>query len=132
MQLFKNDLGPNGCLVEGTLSPDIFWTSAMTPTLSNVQHEKLIERVGVLLAMTTKNGCTEAEAMTATALAAKLMEQHDLEAKDVAALKDERIAQQSKPFASAKRPREMHAAASMSRSPSRISSIANVGATTLG
>lgn len=73
-------------------------------------NAKSFERVRALLAMTTKNGCTEAEAMTAAAMAAKLMEQHDLEAKDVAALKDERIAQQSWPFASTERARKMHAA----------------------
>ena len=38
----------------------------MTTTQSNVQREKLLERVRALLAMTTKNGCTEAEAMTAS------------------------------------------------------------------
>ena len=71
---------------------------------------KIIERVRALLAMTTKNGCTEAEAIAAAAKAAELLEQYDLELKDVKSLEDERIAQQSRPFASDGRPREMHAA----------------------
>jgi Protein of unknown function (DUF2786) len=75
-----------------------------------VKCAKIIERVRALLAMTTKNGCTEAEAMTAAVKAAELMEQYDLELGDVRSLEDERIAQQSKPFAADGRPREMHAA----------------------
>jgi hypothetical protein len=55
---------------------------ARSVSLSAPHHErkleqrsarKLIERVRALLAIDTKNGCTEAEAMTAAALAAKLM-----------------------------------------------------------
>lgn len=75
-----------------------------------IRRAKIIERARALLVMTTKNGCTEAEAMTAAAKAAELMEQYDLELKDVKSLEDERIAQQSKPFAADGRPREMHAA----------------------
>jgi hypothetical protein len=79
-------------------------------TSDAVRRAKIIERVRALLAMTTKNGCTEAEAMAAATKAAELMEQYDLELKDVKSLEDERIAQQSKPFADDGRPREMHAA----------------------
>jgi hypothetical protein len=74
------------------------------------RRAKIIERVRALLAMTTKNGCTEAEAMTAAAKAAELMEEYDLELRDVKSLEDERIPQQSRPFAADGRPREMHAA----------------------
>jgi hypothetical protein len=42
--------------------------------------------------MTTKNGCTEAEAMAAAALAAELREEYDLELKDVKHFEDERVA----------------------------------------
>jgi hypothetical protein len=38
------------------------------------------------------------------------MEEYDLELKDVKSLEDERIAQQSQPFATEGRPREMHSA----------------------
>jgi hypothetical protein len=48
--------------------------------------------------------------MTAAAMAAKLMEQYDLAITDVRSLHDERIARESKPFASGEHPREMHAA----------------------
>ena len=57
---------------------------------SAVEREKLMDRVRALLAMTTSNGCTEAEATTAAAKAAKLMEEHDLKLTDVNSLKDER------------------------------------------
>ena len=79
-------------------------------TSDAAKRVKLIERVRALLAMTTKNGCTEAEAMVAAAKAAQLMEEYDLELGDVKSLNDERIAQQSRPFAADGRPREMHAA----------------------
>jgi hypothetical protein len=80
----------------------------MTPDAA--KRARMIERVRALLAMTTKNGGTEAEAMSAAAKAAELMEQYDLELADVKSLEDERIGQQSKPFAADGRPREMHAA----------------------
>ncbi|MGQ0672118.1 MAG: DUF2786 domain-containing protein [Hyphomicrobium sp.] len=74
------------------------------------KRAKIIEKVRALLSMTTANGCTEAEALTAAGMASKLMEEYDLALGDVRSIEDERIAQQSKPFSSAERPREMHAA----------------------
>ena len=75
------------------------------------KREQLVERVRALLAMTTDNGCTEAEALTAAALASQIMEEYDLAIDDVKSIGDERIAQQSKPYTSAERPREIYAAA---------------------
>src|SRR5262245_57916876 len=77
---------------------------------AKARRERIIERVRALLAMTVVNGCTEAEAMLAAAKAAKLMEEYDLAVTNVKSFKDERIAQQSKPFAATERSREIHAA----------------------
>src|SRR5262245_45624475 len=75
-----------------------------------LKRAKIIERVRALLTMTVENGCTEAEAMTAATLVAKLMEDYDLATTDVKSAYDERIAQQSKPFQSSGNARQMHAA----------------------
>src|SRR5262249_12018360 len=75
-----------------------------------MERAKIIERVRALLTMTVENGCTEAEAMTAATLAAKLMEDYDLAITDMKSVYDERIAQQSKPFQSSWNVRQMHAA----------------------
>jgi len=47
------------------------------------QRDSLIKKIKALLGKTTENGCTEAEAMTAAAHAALLMQQYDLTFKDV-------------------------------------------------
>ena len=60
--------------------------------------------------MTIENGCTEAEAMTAAAKAAKLMEQYDLALGDIEDVQDTRVAQQSAPMQSEQNRRHMHAA----------------------
>lgn len=78
--------------------------------VEDVQREKILERLRALLAMTTENGCTEAEAMTAAAKAAKLMTEYDLTFSDANKIKDERIATQSKPYAAHNNSRTMHAA----------------------
>ena len=44
-----------------------------------------IERIRKLLSKTTENGCTEAEAMSAARVAARLMDQHNLSAADLLA-----------------------------------------------
>lgn len=80
----------------------------MTP--QSAQSAKIIGRVRLLLAMTTANGCTEAEAMSAAAKAAELMTEHDLAIVDIGSIKDESVSRQSKPCASNERPREMHPA----------------------
>jgi hypothetical protein len=76
----------------------------------HAQRAKIIEKVRALLTMTVANGCTEAEAMTAATMAAKLMEEYDLAITDVRSIYDQRIARESKPFSSAEQPRQMHAA----------------------
>src|SRR5262249_60914714 len=69
-----------------------------------------IEKVRALLTMTVENGCTEAEAMTAAAMAARLMEEYDLATTEVRSVQDERIARQSAPFQSTENRRQMHPA----------------------
>src|SRR6476660_1628602 len=76
----------------------------------HAQRARIIEKVRALLTMTVKNGCTEAEAMTAAAMATRLMEDYDLVFADVRTVHDERIARESKPFPSTEQPRQMHAA----------------------
>lgn len=60
--------------------------------------------------MTVQNGCTEAEAMTAAAKAAKLMEEYDLALGDIEDVQDTRVGQQSEPMQSAQNRRHMHPA----------------------
>jgi hypothetical protein len=55
------------------------------------QRDKIAERVRALLAMNTENGCSEAEAMTAAAMAGRLMRDYDLSIDDVQAVKDEAV-----------------------------------------
>ncbi len=76
----------------------------------DAQRAKIMERLRALLSMTTANGCSEAEAMTAASKAAKLMEEYDLAIGDLQSIKDERIARHSKPAAATDRPNELHAA----------------------
>lgn len=71
---------------------------------------KIVERVRALLSMTVENGCTEAEAMSAAAKAAALMEDYDLSLRDVEDVSDTRIAQQSAPMPSTQNRRHMHPA----------------------
>ena len=74
------------------------------------QRGKILDRVRALLSMTIENGCSEHEAMTAAAKAAKLMEEYDLTFSDVNAIKGDRVGKQSKPFSASNKSHEMHAA----------------------
>ncbi|MFT7577943.1 MAG: hypothetical protein ACI9XZ_004346 [Alphaproteobacteria bacterium] len=74
------------------------------------QRERIVERARALLSMTVQNGCTEAEAMTAAAKAAKLMEEYDLALGDIKDVQDTRVAQQSEPMQSTQNRKHMHAA----------------------
>lgn len=57
----------------------------MTDTTTQSAREKIIAKVRALLGKTIANGCTEEEAMSASALAAKLMQQYDLAHVDIEA-----------------------------------------------
>lgn len=48
-----------------------------------MSNEAIIHRIRALLAKTTSNGCTEAEAMMAASKAAELMDQHDIQTIDL-------------------------------------------------
>lgn len=48
-------------------------------------REKTIAKIRALMDKTVENGCTEAEAMSAIAMASKLMEEHDISVVDVEA-----------------------------------------------
>lgn len=75
------------------------------------EREKIIAKVRALLAMTTENGCSEAEALTAAAFASKLMEEHDLGIKDIDALKAEPVGATYAAYGKTAKLREPHPAA---------------------
>jgi hypothetical protein len=79
-------------------------------TVASAERAKIVERARALLSMTIENGCAEAEAMTAAAKAAKLMEEYDLALGDIEDVQDARVAQQSAPMQSEQNRRHMHAA----------------------
>lgn len=56
----------------------------MDTTTPNTDQRKIIAKLRALMAKTTDNGCTEAEAMAAAELAASLMAKYDLSLDDVA------------------------------------------------
>jgi hypothetical protein len=63
------------------------------------RREAIVAKVKALLAKTIQNGCTEDEALSAAALAGKLMEQHDLAYEDVEReVRDERYGARSGPL----------------------------------
>jgi hypothetical protein len=79
-------------------------------TGASAERAKIVERARALLSMTIENGCTEAEAMTAAAKAAKLMQDYDLALGDIEDVQDTRVAQQSAPMQSMQNRRHMHSA----------------------
>jgi hypothetical protein len=76
-----------------------------------IVRDKLISRVRALLSMTIENGCSEAEAMSAAAMASKLMEEHDLAIKDIDALKSEPVGSTGAGYGKTAQSRELHPAA---------------------
>ncbi len=74
--------------------------SAASGDSNAAKRERIIIKVRALLAMTTANGCTEEEALTAADRANKLMEDYDLTYTDIEAeVRAERYGNRSRKFA---------------------------------
>lgn len=63
------------------------------------RKQSIIAKVRALLAKTTDQGCTEAEAASAAELASKLMVEYDLDIKSVSEIREETYGARKRPFA---------------------------------
>jgi Protein of unknown function (DUF2786) len=83
------------------------------PSMSQekIARDKLIARVRALLSMTTTNGCSEAEALNAAAMASKLMEEHDFAVSDIEAFKAEPVKTSTEAYGKTSKSRDVHPAA---------------------
>jgi len=63
------------------------------------RRQSIISKVRALMAKTTDQGCTEAEAASAAELASKLMVEYDLDIKSVSEVKEETYGARKRPFA---------------------------------